>query len=492
MSRRSMSAGIVSPGSGPRTGPPQRRRDVRRRVGALSEAPSRRGVAARERMYHWSLAYADALAALLALYLAVVVIGDDTLRPASLLTMPIVVGASKLMGLYERDELVLKKTTLEESASLFQLSSLFALVTWLLEGVMVDGYLGNKQVLGLWALLYVMTLLGRSLAREIARRRAPVERCLLVGAAPVMQEVLHGLADTRRVKAEVVGLLPLDGPERPHDEIMGELEETIVRDDVHRVVLAPHETDSDEFLDMISLVKSLGVRVSVLPRIFEVVGTAVEFDTLNGLTVLGIRRFGLTRSSLLVKRMMDVVGSIAALIVLGPLIIGIALAIRMSSRGALLFRQTRVGRDGRRFTMLKFRTMVDGADGMKTRLADRNEAVGLFKIADDPRVTAVGRWLRRTSLDELPQLINVLRGEMSLVGPRPLVVNEDCKIQGRHRRRLHLTPGMTGDWQILGSARIPLHEMVKIDYLYVANWSVWGDVTILARTLLYVIGARGM
>jgi lipopolysaccharide/colanic/teichoic acid biosynthesis glycosyltransferase len=104
----------------------------------------------------------------------------------------------------------------------------------------------------------------------------------------------------------------------------------------------------------------------------------------------------------------------------------------------------------------------------------------------------VGRWLRCMSLDELPQLLNVLRGDMSLVGPRPLVVEEDSKIEGRHRRRLQLTPGMTGDWQILGSARIPLHEMVKIDYLYVTNWSLWGDLKILARTVVYVLGARGM
>jgi exopolysaccharide biosynthesis polyprenyl glycosylphosphotransferase len=461
-------------------------------VGELAEAPSRHGVATRERTYRNLLVYADALAAFIALYTAVVVIGDDRLRPASVLILPIVLVASKLMGLYERDGLVLKKTTLEDSAALFQLSSVFALVTWLLEGVLVDGYLGNRQVLGLWGLLYVMSLLSRSVAREIARRHAPVERCLVAGAPEAVQPVLRGLADTRRVKAEVVGHLPLDGAGRPHDEVMRDLEEAIVRNDAHRVILAPDETDSDEFLEMISLVKSLGVRVSVVPRIFEVVGTAVEFDTLNGLTVLGIRRFGLQRSSMAVKRAMDIVGAGLGLVAVAPLLLGIAIAIRVNSRGPILFRQTRVGRDGKRFTMLKFRTMVEGADALKSELVTRNEAEGLFKIADDPRITKVGRWLRCTSLDELPQLINVMRGEMSLVGPRPLVVDEDSKIQGRHRRRLHLTPGMTGDWQILGSARIPLHEMVKIDYLYVANWSLWTDTKILLRTVPYMLRKGGL
>jgi lipopolysaccharide/colanic/teichoic acid biosynthesis glycosyltransferase len=142
--------------------------------------------------------------------------------------------------------------------------------------------------------------------------------------------------------------------------------------------------------------------------------------------------------------------------------------------------------------MLKFRTMVAGADRLKPGLAAANEAEGLFKIADDPRITAVGSRLRRTSLDELPQLLNVLRGQMSLVGPRPLVLEDDVLVEGWYRRRLHLTPGMTGRWQVLGSARIPLHEMAKLDYLYVANWSLWGDLKILLRTALFVIGRRGL
>jgi lipopolysaccharide/colanic/teichoic acid biosynthesis glycosyltransferase len=142
--------------------------------------------------------------------------------------------------------------------------------------------------------------------------------------------------------------------------------------------------------------------------------------------------------------------------------------------------------------MWKFRTMMVNAEEQKDSLRHLNEAVGLFKIGADPRVTRVGRFLRRMSVDELPQLVNVLRGEMSLVGPRPLVSDEDRRIEGWRRRRLHLTPGITGHWQVLGAARIPLEEMSRIDYLYVTNWSLWLDVKIMLRTVPYVFGRRGM
>src|SRR5262249_13728408 len=176
-----------------------------------------------------------------------------------------------------------------------------------------------------------------------------------------------------------------------------------------------------------------------------------------------------------------------------PLLATIAIAIKLDSRGPVLFRQRRMGRNGVPFEMLKFRTMVDGADAQKAALAARNEAAGgLFKIKDDPRITRVGARLRRYSLDELPQLINVLWGEMSLVGPRPLVLDEDCQIEGGRRSRLELPPGMTGPWQVFGSARIPLNEMVKIDYLYGAKWSLWLDVKTLLRTAAFVLGRRGL
>jgi lipopolysaccharide/colanic/teichoic acid biosynthesis glycosyltransferase len=174
-------------------------------------------------------------------------------------------------------------------------------------------------------------------------------------------------------------------------------------------------------------------------------------------------------------------------VVVAPVIAAIALAIRLDSKGPIFFRQIRVGRDGRQFSILKFRSMVVGAEAEKDRLRAMNEAgEGLFKLTNDPRVTRVGDVLRRTSLDELPQLFNVIRGEMSLVGPRPLVVDEDAQVLGLDRSRLHLTPGMTGPWQVLGS-RVPMQEMVEIDYLYVSTWSLWLDVKILLRTIKHVV-----
>jgi exopolysaccharide biosynthesis polyprenyl glycosylphosphotransferase len=231
----------------------------------------------------------------------------------------------------------------------------------------------------------------------------------------------------------------------------------------------------------------------VLPRLLEVVGSSVEFDDLHGVTVMGVRRFELTRSSAVVKRAFDLLGASLGLLAVSPLLAVIAVAIKLDGRGPVFFRQLRVGQHGKRFYMLKFRTMVPDAEAMKDSLRDRNEAQeGLFKIADDPRVTRVGSFLRKSALDELPQLFNILKGEMSLVGPRPLVIEEDQRVEGWHRRRLELMPGMTGHWQILGPARVPLAEMVAIDYLYVANWSLWKDVKILLRTVPHVLGRRGL
>ncbi|MBV9802450.1 MAG: sugar transferase, partial [Solirubrobacterales bacterium] len=224
----------------------------------------------------------------------------------------------------------------------------------------------------------------------------------------------------------------------------------------------------------------------------EIVGASAELESVGGVSMLGLPQLDLSRSARIIKRGTDVIGASVGFVVAAPLIALIALLIKLDSRGPVLFHQRRTGRDGKQFPIVKFRTMVVDADSQKAQLTSLNEAVGLFKIAADPRVTRMGRLLRKTSLDELPQLWNVIRGDMSLVGPRPLIEDEDAKVVGLFRHRLHLQPGMTGPWQVLGSARIPLEDMIRIDYLYVANWSLWGDIKILLQTIPYILARRGM
>jgi lipopolysaccharide/colanic/teichoic acid biosynthesis glycosyltransferase len=197
----------------------------------------------------------------------------------------------------------------------------------------------------------------------------------------------------------------------------------------------------------------------------------------------------------MLKRAMDVLVAGIAVVVLSPLLLWAAWRIRASSPGPVFFRQERMGAGGRRFRIFKFRSMYIDADERKQELDHLNKHTEagpkMFKIPDDPRITPIGAFLRKTSLDELPQLFNVLRGEMSLVGPRPLILDEDKHIVGHGRRRLNLTPGITGLWQVLGRSDIPFSEMITLDYLYVTNWSLWGDIKLLARTLPAVLRGRG-
>jgi exopolysaccharide biosynthesis polyprenyl glycosylphosphotransferase len=450
-------------------------------------------VARRDRVFRRSLAVADIVAAALALGLCAIAFGDLDLEAQAVLALPLVVVAGKLQGIYDRDDLLINKTTIDQAPQLFQLATLYALLVFVLQDAFVAGAFGPTHVLVLWSALFVLLVLARRLSRAFARTITPVERCLFVGSEHSYERLRIKLASVAG-RGELVGRMSLG--DAASDEIVPAAAATMHRliEDlrVHRVVIEPTDALPQATLDFIREAKATGARVSVLPRILEVVGSAMEMDDLNGLTLLGLRRFGLSRSSLTLKRSFDLVLGGAGMVLIAPLLALVALTIRLDSPGPVIYRQTRVGRHGRHFTIWKFRTMVDGADALKPTLLGLNESDGLFKIAEDPRVTRVGGILRRFSLDELPQLVNVLRGEMSLVGPRPLVTDEDARITGLDRRRLQLTPGMTGHWQILGSARVPLAEMIKLDYLYVSGWSLWSDLKILMRTLPYVLARRGM
>jgi exopolysaccharide biosynthesis polyprenyl glycosylphosphotransferase len=460
--------------------------------GPIRERDPRVEVARRDALYRRSLACADVLAATVAVLLGVVAFGDG-LQPLALLAPALLVLAGKVGGVYDRDELLINKTTVDEAPQLFHLATLFGLLFFLLQHPFVDGALGPGQILVLWGTLFVAMLLGRRVARGFARGATSVERCLFVGGEASCERLRVKLESTGG-RAVLVGRMAM-GDTRHGDVVAAAaamLHRLVDELGVHRVIIEPSEPMPQATLDFVREAKGTGARVSLLPRVLEVVGSSIELDDLDGLVLLGVRRFGLTRSSALIKRGFDAVGAAMGLVALAPLLLAVAVVIRIDSRGPAIYRQTRVGRAGRPFTMWKFRTMVEGADGLKPTLAALNESQGLFKIADDPRTTRAGRWLRRYSLDELPQLVNVLRGEMSLVGPRPLVLDDDARITGLDRRRLYLTPGMTGHWQVLGSSRVPLAEMIKLDYLYVAGWSLWTDVKILLRTVPYVLSRRGM
>jgi exopolysaccharide biosynthesis polyprenyl glycosylphosphotransferase len=465
------------------------------------EVGARPAVLQRDSMLRRGLALVDLLAAFTALLVVINVIdvGRVSLAPGAVLIVPIVLLAAKVIGLYDRDQHVLRKTTIDETPSIFYLAVLYSLTLWLCEAVLFHGLLQRAQVFGLLMTTFVLMSVGRLAVRRAAFALTPPERCIVIGNVTDATRIAAKFQDTHSVNAAILGRVALHGNEHePSGAIeklgdYGALARVVAEYDVERVIIAPASDGQEEILDAIRLIKALGVKVSVLPRLLEVVGSTSTFDDLDGLWLLGVRQYGLARSSELLKRSMDIAAAGLGLVILGPLFLMLTFAVKLDSRGPVFFRQRRIGRRGETIWMLKFRSMVEGADAMKDQVRGLNEAQGgLFKIGADPRITRVGRLLRRTSLDELPQLINVLRGDMSLVGPRPLVPDEDALIEGWQRRRLAVKPGMTGLWQIFGSSRIPMHEMVKIDYIYGANWSLWLDLRILLRTIPYMLSRRGL
>jgi exopolysaccharide biosynthesis polyprenyl glycosylphosphotransferase len=398
---------------------------------------------------------------------------------------------AKAAGLYDRDQFVLHKTTLDEAPTLVGAAAIYALT---MEGVQTVYDTGGSHPLWMWGVFTVMLVLLRGFARFVAVRTTAAERVLVIGDAATAAQIRRKLSSNPALNAMVVGRVGEreDTGDRP-DKVLGALEElpaVLERHAIERVIVEPVEQSGADVVDVIRLATACQVRVAVLPRMLEAIGTSVDFDDLGGQMLLGVRGFGLSPSSRVLKRCFDVVVAVVALVLLAPVLAVIAAAIKLTSRGPVLFRQTRVGRHGRDFQVLKFRTMFSDADQRKQELAELNQAAPMFKIANDPRTTRVGRFLRRRSLDELPQLVNVLRGDMSIVGPRPLISDEDRLFSGWQRRRYHVAPGITGPWQILGSSRVPMSDMVTIDYLYCANWSLWLDTKILLRTIPYVLSRR--
>jgi exopolysaccharide biosynthesis polyprenyl glycosylphosphotransferase len=478
-------------------------RRAREPADRIAGPPSPHGAVPRDAIFRRLLALADITAAAAGIALSGLLAGHGT-PSASLATIPLIVLIAKVVGRYDHDEVVLRKSTLDEAPALLTLAAAYA-ITWSLVTHIagLDANFGASALITLTGVTAVLLIALRAAARAAGQHWAPGERVLIVGSASARARLAHCLASDPSARIEVAGFLPLEDERRVASDwgsrsrrrrqVAFDDLPSVVRDlSIDRVFLIATSEGSETMLDAVRRTTAVGVKLSIVPRLFEVVGSAVEFDTVGGVTVLGLRRPGLTRSSYAAKRTMDIVGAAFGLLICAPLAAVVALAIKLESPGPVFFRQLRVGRDGRTFTLIKFRSMVDGAEIQREALEDANESHGIFKLTSDPRVTRAGRFLRRTSIDELPQLVNVLRGDMSLVGPRPLVVPEDRLVEGRHRARLQLTPGMTGPWQVLGPSRPPLSEMVKTDYLYAVNWSLWTDVKIILRTFLHVAARRGL
>jgi exopolysaccharide biosynthesis polyprenyl glycosylphosphotransferase len=457
-----------------------------------SEAERAAPAMRRDAIFRRGLAVAD-LAAAAGTLLVVDAVHHGDIVPLALLAVLLIVPVAKLLGRYDREQLVLRKSTLEEFPSLVGLAGAFALTWSALVAIAPPRHVSEHAAL-VWVTATVLLTLTRSIARSFARVLGPDERVLIVGNDTARTRLTHSVAADPGARLDVVGYLPFEqDTSDPEDALtLLDINRVVEALRVERVLLVPPKEDHERMLDAIRQITAAGVKLSVVPSLLDVVGSAVEFDTVGGVTVLGVRQPGLTRSSQLIKRAVDVLGAGIGLILFSPLLLVTAVAIKLDSAGPVFFRQARVGREGRTFHMIKFRSMVDGAEAQRAALEALNETDGLFKISSDPRVTRIGRFIRSASIDELPQLFNVVLGEMSLVGPRPLVLDEDRLIEGHHRARLLMAPGMTGPWQVLGPTRPPLSEMVKTDYLYAANWSLWSDIKIMVRTFAHVSARRGV
>jgi exopolysaccharide biosynthesis polyprenyl glycosylphosphotransferase len=403
----------------------------------------------------------------------------------------------KAYGLYEGDIKRVTRGFLADLAAVIHAALVGSVLLWLYIRVTPLQSVGADPLM-----IFVLTVVTgvsvlRVAARRALRRLLGAERVVIVGDSDAIPLLARKLGTHPEYGMELVGVV--SGPEAVGTAELPVLGHAAALDlprlahqhRVERVILAGSKAIEGTLADLVRSAHRIGLKVDYLPHPLEVLGAGVEVDDIEGVTVFGLYPPVLPRSSRVVKRIMDIVGAAVALVLTAPVMLAVAIAVKLDSPGPVLFRHNRVGRGGRPVRVVKFRTMVADAEALRATLIAQSRDPHWLLVDDDPRVTRLGRVLRRTSLDELPQLWSVLKGEMSLVGPRPLVEDEDRQITGWGRGRLDLMPGLTGLWQVLGRTSIPFEEMVKLDYVYVTNWSLWGDVKLLLRTLPVLLTQRG-
>jgi exopolysaccharide biosynthesis polyprenyl glycosylphosphotransferase len=429
--------------------------------------------------------------------------------PLLLLSIPLWALLAYGHRLYHLDSYRADYGAADEIGSVLQMATLWSWSTLLALSALRPDHVSVSKVALFWALTLILLMVLRSATRAFARRQVwYLQNAVIVGpvdqATAILQKILRhpewGINVVACVEGPGSSLAPA-GASHLMDlvPVLGgdpDLVELVERLDVDRVMLTPALSETRHRVEVVCELSELGIHVDLMPSWSDVVGTRFEVNEMEGIPLLTMPRPRLMRSSLRLKRALDLVVGTVALVLLSPVLAACALAIKLDSPGPVLFRQRRVGRDDRPFQVFKFRSMYIDADSRKDDVAALNfhgggNDSGMFKIREDPRITRVGRFLRRYSLDEMPQIFNILRGEMSFVGPRPLIETEDRQIEGRFRRRLSLTPGLTGLWQAHGRSDIPFEQMVNLDYLYVTNWSLWGDVKLVMRTVSAVLRGSG-
>ncbi len=348
--------------------------------------------------------------------------------------------------------------------------------------------------------LSVERLIYRIVRQQLRTRGIAVERVLIVGAGDVGRTVLSSLIARPDLGYVPVGYLD-DRPERGQVSMgrvpgMGDLDQlaALLADRVaDLVIITLPWTARQKIMDMVSLCEQLGAAVRVVPDLFQLSMSRVSMENLEGIPLLGFStKTRMTPTKQVMKRVIDIALVMISAPMSVPLALLVTLAIKVDSRGPILFRHRRVGKDGREFDMFKFRSMCDGADLMREDLIRQTGADPKRpKWENDPRITRVGKWLRRTSIDELPQFINVLRGEMSIVGPRPPTPAEVIHYEPWHRQRLNTFPGVTSLWQVSGRSKVPFEEQCLLDIYYIENWSIGLDVQIMLRTIPNVLLGNG-
>ncbi len=320
-------------------------------------------------------------------------------------------------------------------------------------------------------------------------------RAILVGSGSHIEDVAHALVDEVHAPVEMVGFISLTP--RPDNGLrslgtMDRLGDVLDHHRVQEAIIADPDFPEERAVELVDACHRRGVKVRIAPSTMEVLVHRAEFVPGSSVPLFELRPPVFEGFDYLVKRTFDFIGSLALILALSPVLAVIALAVSMSSRGPVLYRSLRPGIGGEPFACFKFRTMRTDADQLQGDLESLNEATGaLFKIRHDPRLTPVGRLLRRYSLDELPQLFNVLLGQMSLVGPRPLPQRDYEQLDDWHKKRYLVLPGMTGLWQVSGRSELDFDDLVRLDFLYLERWSVGLDLTILLKTLPAVLSRRG-